>query len=422
MKNLSALAPLLVAACAPAGTPLPPAPSGAAIVPVAIPDPAPPQVAVTPEDSREAALANRAFGLDLYRSLAAKPGNVFISPISLAGAFGPVAAGAQGETRAAIGQVLRFPASDATLHPRLGGLLRGLENDSDGARVSIANGLWLMKGSPINPGFVAVARDNYGAEVDSLDFRDGAAAAARINDWVERETNNRIRNLIAPDSLDVLTRVVVTNAVHFLGDWVQPFNTARTRSEPFHLATGGTRDVPMMSSNRHTRFTEAGPVQLLELPYKGGRLAMVAILPKARGDLAAIEADLTDEQLGRWLQQLETDGERGVLVQLPKVQIDSSYLLNEPLKGMGMAVAFHSKRADFRGIIADEQLFISQVLHKTFLRVDEKGTEAGAATAVEIQAESSAEPPTFRADHPFLLLIRDKPTGAMLFLGRIAEP
>ena len=215
---------------------------------------------------------------------------------------------------------------------------------------------------------------------------------------------------------------MVTNAVHFLGDWVQPFNTRRTRPEPFHLAGGGTRLVPMMSSNRFTRFTQAGAVQLLELSYKGQRLAMVVILPKARSGLTAIEADLSDEQLGRWLQQLDTDGEREVLVQLPKVEIDSSYQLNAPLKSMGMAIAFDPKRADFGGIIADEQLFISQVLHKTFLRIDERGTEAGAATAVEIQAESSAEPPTFRADHPFLVLIRDRPSGAVLFLGRIAEP
>ena len=368
------------------------------------------------------ALANRAFGVDLYRQLAAKPGNLFISPISLAGAFGPVAAGAQGETRQAIGQVLHFPASDAALHPRLGALLLGLESDSAGARVSIANALWLMKGYAVKPAFVAVASNHYGAEVESLDFNNGAAAAGRINAWVERETNNRIRNLIAPDSLDEMTRVVVTNAVHFLGDWSQPFNSSRTRREPFYLASGGTRDVPMMSSNRPTRHAVAGPVQLLELPYKGERLAMALILPTERGGLARVEASLTDERLGEWLQQLDSADRREVLVQIPKLQIESSYQLNEPLMAMGMGIAFDRNRANFRGIAENEQLFISQVVHKTFLRVNEKGTEAGAATAVEIQAESSAEPPTFRADHPFLILIRDKQSGAVLFLGRIAAP
>ena len=390
------------------------APAAAPAAPLAAP--------ATPAQTAEVAIANRGFGVDLYRQLAAKPGNVFISPVSLAGAFGPVAAGAQGETREAIGQVLHFPEGDDALHPRLGGLLRGLESDSAGARVSIANALWLMKGYAVKPAFVAVARNSYGAEVETLDFNNGAAAAGRINGWVERETNNRIRNLIAPDSLDEMTRVVVTNAVHFLGDWSQPFNSARTRPEPFFLAGGGTRHVPMMSSNRWTRLAVAGPVQLLELPYKGERLAMVAILPRERGGLAAIEATLTDERLGEWLQQLDSTDRGEVLVQIPKVQIEGSYQLNEPLKAMGMAIAFDPNRANFRGIAENERLFISQVLHKTFLRVDEKGTEAGAATAVEIQAERSGEPPTFRADHPFLILIRDKPTGAVLFLGRIAAP
>lgn len=422
MRQSCALAPLLLAACSAPTRLEQPAPLDSPSAPSAAAAPALRTEATLPKDMAEAALANRAFGVELFRNLAAKPGNQFLSPISLAGAFGPVAAGAQGETREAIGRVLRFPASDAALHPRLGGLLRALESESEGARVSIANGLWLMQGYAIKPAFVAVARGHYGAAVESLDFRDGAAAAGRINAWVERETNNRIRNLIAPSSLDVLTRVVVTNAVHFLGDWAQPFNSARTRPETFYLDGGATRQVPMMSSNRVNHYADAGSVQLLEMPYKGQRLAMVVILPKQRGGLAALEASLTDEQLGEWLQQLDSAEHRNLLVQLPKVEVESSYRLNEPLKAMGMAVAFDPGLANFRGIADIEKLFISQVAHKTFLRIDEKGTEAGAATAVEIQAESSAEPPTFRADHPFLLLIRDKQTGALLFLGRIAEP
>ena len=178
----------------------------------------------------------------------------------------------------------------------------------------------------------------------------------------------------------------------------------------------------MMSSNRAARLAVAGPVQLLELPYKGERLAMMVILPSERGGLPAVEASLTDERLGEWLRLLDSADRREVLVQIPKLQIESSYQLNEPLMAMGMGIAFDRNRANFRNIAENEQLFISQVVHKTFLRVDEKGTEAGAATAVEIQAESSAEPPTFRADHPFLVLIRDKATGAVLFLGRIAAP
>ena len=376
-----------------------------------------------PVPSSQVALANRGFALELYRSIASKPGNVFISPISLAGAFGPVAAGARGETRAAIGKVLGFPTNDAALHPQLGGLLQALENNSEGARVSIANALWVAEGFPVNRSFVEVATSHYSAEVANLDFRNGAAAAGRINQWVNRETKGRIPTLIDPDSLDHMTALVVTNAVHFLGDWTVPFNASNTRPQPFHVTGGATRDLPMMYGKRRVRYAEAGPVQMIDLPYKGERLSMSVILPKTRGGLAAVEAQLNDKRIGIWLAELDSAQPREVHVHLPKVKAESSYQLVEPLKQMGMAIAFRPREANFRGI-ADTDLFISQVVHKTFLRIDEKGTEAAAATGIEVEVTSAPviQPPTFRADHPFLLLIRDKITGAVLFFGRIADP
>jgi serpin B len=371
----------------------------------------------------QAALANRAFGLALYRELAAKPGNIFLSPISLAGAFGPVAAGAQSETRAAIGRVLELPNEDAALHRQLGGLLRELESDREGARVSIGNALWLMKGFPVKPAFVAIAKNSYDAQVESLDFRNGAAAAGRINAWVDQETKGRIPKLIEPDSLGEMTALVVTNAVHFLGDWTDPFNASNTQPQPFHLADGTARNVPMMSGKRYHRYAETREVQLLELPYKGDRLSMVAILPKERGALGVVEKTLDGRRLGDWLRQLDAAQPTEVRVHLPKVEFRTSYQLVEPLKAMGMSIAFQPHRANFRAI-AETDLFISQVVHKTFLRIDEKGTEAAAATGIEVEVTSApaVPPPTFRADHPFLILIRDNPSGAVLFLGRISHP
>ena len=406
------IAPLLFGACiAPASTQ--PAPRN-------LP---PAQLVGVAEQAHSAALANRTFGVKLYQRLAIEPGNVFLSPISLAGAFGPVSAGAQGETRAAIGRVLELPNEDATLHRELGGLLRTLESDRDGARVSIANALWLMKGFAVKPAFVAVSKNNYDAEVENLDFRNGAAAAARINGWVDRETKGRIPKLIEPDSLDEMTALVVTNAVHFLGDWTHPFNASNTGPQPFFLSDGATREVPMMFGKRHHRYAETDAVQLLELPYKGDRLSMVAILPKKRGGLAGVEKSLDGRTLGNWLGQLESAQPREVRVHLPKVEFRTSYQLVEPLKAMGMSIAFQPHQANFRGI-ADTDLFISQVVHKTFLRIDEKGTEAAAATGIEVELTSApaVPPPTFRADHPYLVIIRDKPTGAVLFFGRIADP
>ena len=409
MKSMLALCPFLLTAAA---------------VAVPVPVAATVQAEAKPAPSAPIALANRGFGLELYRQLAAKPGNVFISPISLAGAFGPAAAGAQGETRAAIGKVLGFPADDASLHPQLGGLLRALEdNQSEGARVSIANALWVAQGFPVKRGFVEISTRDYGAEVANLDFRNGRAAAGRINKWVDRETKGRIPTLIEPDSLDEMTALVITNAVHFLGDWAVPFNASNTHPQPFHLAGGATRDVPMMAGKRYIRYAEDGAVQMIDLPYKGERLSMTVIVPKERGGLAAVEARLDNERMATWLAQLDGGEPREVRVHLPKLKVEASYQLVEPLKRMGMEIAFKPHEANFRGI-ADTDLFISQVVHKTFLRIDEKGTEAAAATGIEAEVTSApiVPPPTFRADHPYLLLIRDKATGAVLFLGRIADP
>ena len=412
MKSWLSLSSLLLAAG-----------SASASAQAALPDAPSVESPAVDEQAKAAAIGNRGFGVTLYQRLAAEPGNVFLSPISLAGAFGPVAAGAEGETRAAIGTVLQLPNDDASLHRDLSGLLRTLESDRAGAQLSIANGLWLMKGLAVKPAFVAVARNSYDAEVESLDFRNGAAAAGRINNWVERKTGGRITKLIEANSLDEMTALVVTNAVHFLGDWIHPFNAGNTGLQPFHLTGGATRDVPMMYGKRHDRYADTDGVQLLELPYKGDRLSMVAILPKERGRLAAVEKSLDGRRLRQWLEQLDSAEPREVRVHLPKVEFRSSYQLVEPLKAMGMSIAFQPQQANFRGI-ADTDLFISQVVHKTFLRIDEKGTEAAAATGIEVEVTSApaVPPPTFRADHPFLVLIRDRPTGAVLFLGRIADP
>jgi serpin B len=378
------------------------------------------------------AKSNRAFAVSLYRKLAAKPGNVFISPISVGAAFGPVAGGARGRTRAEIGEVLQFPADEDVLHRSLGNILRALEGGSDGPQVSIANALWLKRGLPVKSSFVDLANRSYDAEVDALDFGNSPAAAARINTWVDRETNRRIPKLFEPDAFDQYTAVVVTNAVYFLGDWKVPFDPRRTRPQPFYLADGTTREVPLMSAdNMAARYVGEGPgepraardaVDLLELPYKGDRLNMVVILPRSRNGLPAVEAKLSAAKLDEWLQRVDSAPlYDDFSVQLPKVQIESSYDLVKPLKALGMKVPFVPRAADFTGIAPNgRQLYISDAVHKTFLKIDEKGTEAAAATGVVVRGERGG--PSLRADHPFLVVIRDKQTGAILFLGRIAEP
>jgi serpin B len=462
MKRFLLIAPLLLGACAvPVAQPVtsadtvrvPPAATSQTAPPPAVnccsspttwpsqPPPAQPERAAetaplppTPADEVAIAKDNRAFALSLYRELAAKPGNVFISPISIAGAFGPVAAGARGQTRAEIGKVLHFPAGDDALNGSLGSILHTLESGGGGSQVSIANALWVSKHASIEPDFIDMAKRSYDAEVETLDFHNSPAAAARINAWVDRETNGRIPQLFEPKAFDAATALVVTDAVYFLSDWKVPFDARRTNPQPFHLTDGTTREVPMMVAE-HMTARLVGPepgaassgvkdgLQLLELPYKGDRLSMVIILPNEMKGLPVIEAQLSAAKLDEWLGQLDSAAlSEEVDVALPKVQIESSYDLVKPLKALGMKLAFRANVANFTGISTDRgnPLFINDVVHKSFLKIDEKGTEAAAATGIELRGERGGA--GFRADHPFLLLIRDKPTGAILFMGRVAEP
>ena len=361
------------------------------------------------------------FGVALYKQLAGERGNVFVSPVSLAGAFGPVAAGARGETRGAILGALAVP-DGLDLHPQLGGLLRGLERETPGTTLSIANALWPQQGFAIRPEFLRVARTDYDATVEPLDYRASGAAAERINAWVNRETRSRIPTIVTPDALGSLTRLVVTNAVYFLGDWADAFDVRATTQQPFFGPGGATRPVPLMARTDEYRLLETDAFQAVDLPYKDPRLSLSVFLPRARDGLSAFEAGLTDAGLRDALARLDAERPRDVRLHLPKFKAETSYSLIDPLTALGMGIAFDRNRADLRGI-GDAQLYISGVFHKTFLRIDEKGTEAAAATAVVVRTVSRRpDPPVFRADHPFFLVLRDKTSGAVLFMGRIEAP
>lgn len=408
LSTTSALAlALTFAACAtpPAGSP----PAETSSTPSA-------QAQIGPGD-----VTGQTLGTRLYGQLASGGDNIVISPVSLMGAFGVVAEGARGETRGAILSSLGLP-DRAGLGGELGGLLRGLQSDADGATLSVANAVWVQRDFPLNPVFVQAARANYGAEARPVDFQGAPQASAdTINSWVSQATRTRIPDLISRSAINADTRLVVTNAVYFLGDWEQPFNAGATRSEPFHLAGGRSISTPLMYRQGGYRLLETADLQVLDLPYKGDRLSMTVLLPRERNGLSMLERRL-DADLAGWLSALDGQDVRSVRVFLPKLQAELSYQLNPQLTALGMGLAF-SNQADLRGI-ADAPLTISQVVHKTFLRIDEKGTEAAAATGLIIETTSApiTPPPTFRADHPFVFLIRDRETGAVLFMGRITRP
>jgi serpin B len=304
-----------------------------------------------------------------------------------------------------MGKVLR---GDATVHEALAALAR--EYGGKDGMPALANAVWVQQGAPLLPAYVDLVAKHYGAPPEPIDFNEADAAARRINDWVSGRTRERIKGIVSPDMFNANTTLVLANALHFKAAWRNAFEPRITKERPFTLASGEKVDVPFMAQTEHVGYAEKDGAVAVELPYEGGRFSMVVILP-AEGAPAAIPDGL--------LGALKV---ANVSVFLPRFRIESGFNLKETLAAMGMTAAFTGD-ADFSGIDGTRNLFISVVAHKAFIAVDEAGTEAAAATAIvmELKGEPGA-PKVFRADRPFLFLIRDRKSGTILFLGRVADP
>jgi serpin B len=271
--------------------------------------------------------------------------------------------------------------------------------------------------------FLAITRNVYHAELAEVDFAgQPEAARARINLWVEQETHEKIKDLVPHGVIKPLTRLVLTNAIYFKGDWSHPFPKAATTDEAFHVSSEQSVQVPLMHRTDDLRFAAIDALSVLELNYGKGELSALFLLPDAIDGLPALEAKLSQENLSRWTAALAN---RKVDVFLPRFKLSSEFSLSSALTAMGMTQAFDENQADFSGISTQEKLYISAVLHKAFVDLNEEGTEAAAATAVVITARAvfRPDPPViFRADHPFLFLIVDNRTRSILFLGRVTRP
>jgi serpin B len=375
-----------------------------------------------PGEEREAvARSTLAFGLDLYKRLSPTDRNLFFSPAGLSAAFGMVQAGARGETEAQIAQVLRWRLSRERLHPALGGLLRALPIDAEGRKLTVANALWVQQGYGLRPDYVSTLSTHYGARATSVDFENGAAAAAAaISAWAERNTNGRIRRLIGPADLRADTRLVLTNTIWFKADWLIPFNAGATHDGDFRVEGGPPQRTRFMRMRRDFRFLEGPGFRAAELPYRGEEMSMLVFLPTAGID--AFERDLDPERLESWIDSLRASERRHLDLLLPKLRLETRYDLPGTLSAMGMPIAF-TNSADFTGMTDEERLKIDRAIHQTFLLIDEKGTEAAAATVISM-VPVSVPPPAipFHADRPFFFLIRDNRSGAVLFMGRIGAP
>jgi serpin B len=372
--------------------------------------------------------ANTAFALSLYAELAGgSERNLFFSPASISAALSMTSAGARGETAAEMTRVLRFALTPERLHAAFGELVAEMRI-ALGRELSVANALWAQKEYAFLPEFVALVRARYGAAFEEVDFRrDPEGARRAINAWVAEQTKDKIRSLIPPDALQPLTRLVLLNAVYFKGAWELRFPAGRTAARPFYRLNGGTVDTALMRQDAGAfRYLEDEGVQLLELPYAGGAMAMVVLLPKERDGLPGLEKALNAARLGQWLDDLARRRPREVIVDLPRMKIEASFQLDDMLRRLGMRRAFDERAADFSGMASDPLgLYLGAVLHKAFVEVNEVGTEAAAATAAVMVTRSAMIPertPVFSADHPFVFLIRDTRSGSLLFLGRLVDP
>lgn len=372
---------------------------------------------------------NSAFAFDLARALgAAGAGNLFFSPYSVSLALAMTYAGARGETAVQMAETLHFTLPPERLHPAFAALAAQLAarregargKDGQGFRLNIANALWGQAGYAYLPAFLATLARFYGAPLRELDFA-GAPEVARgtINDWVEAQTEGRITELIPPGLIDPLTRLVLANAVYFNAAWARPFQPERTADGPFYLLDGGEVTAPLMRQVETFPYAAGPGYQAVELPYDGRELAMLILLPDA-GNFAAFAGELDAAQGTAVLERLRS---QRVDLTLPRFRVESQFDLGATLAALGMPDAF-TDVADFSGMEPRGDLSISGVAHKAFVAVDEAGTEAAAATAVVMMTRAMLpqEPVVLRVERPFLFLIRDIQSGAILFAGRVLDP
>jgi serine protease inhibitor len=380
-------------------------------------------------DARAFAGAQNAFGLDVWRGLRHDyPGNLAISPASIATALTMTYGGARGETARAMAAAMHLGASPDAAMAAAGELVTSWNAPGQPYELSVANRLFGDKGYAFAAPYLAATRDQFGAELAAVDFRHAAdAAIGQINGWVSEQTRGLIPAILPPHSLDDTTRLVLVNAVYFHGTWKVPFEKGRTADATFH-APDGDRQVPTMHRD-FGAYGEDHDVKVLELPYDGDRLSMMFVLPvdDGPGSLAPVEDGLDAAAVDRWAKLAS---ERRVDVSLPRFELETPIMpLGGILAGLGMGVAF-SDSADFSAMSAPGQvpLKIDVVFHRALVELDEDGTKAAAATAVgmvevtSLRTDPPPPPPTFKADHPFLFFLRDTRSGAILFAGRVADP
>jgi len=372
----------------------------------------------TEEGVQEVVNGNNKFALELYSDLSkSEKGNIFFSPYSISSALAIVYEGAKGGTADEIKSVLHFPNYEI-LRPNFAAIYNSINKGYKDYELRTGNALWVQQSFPLLEEYTSTVGRYYGGKATNLDFV-GETEKSRetINNFIEEQTNGKIKDLIPQGFLSPQTVLVITNAIYFKGTWVWEFDPRETKEMDFRTSPNSTIKVPtmFMEPSEETKFnyTETEDLQILELPYKGGKISMLILLPK--GDLSSIEP-LTLEKIEEWKSKMKETKLDSIY--LPKFEFRTKYFLNDNLKRLGMPTAF-TPEADFSGMTL-AKIWISFVIHEGYVKVDEKGTEAAAATAVG--GLTAIRGNIFRADHPFIFMIQERDTGNILFLGRVVNP
>lgn len=379
-------------------------------------------------DLKSVVSGNTDFAFALYGKLKddsnapSSKSNLFFSPYSISTALSMTYGGARGQTKEQMAKTLHFNLADQNLHSAFVSLQKQIVNDDNkrGYQLFLVNSLWGQKGYPILKEFLDSTCNYYGATFNLLDFaRETEKSRKTINSWVKEKTKNKIKDIIPSGGIDEETVLVLANAVYFKGEWKFEFNVSETKNENFIVSSDDKVKASMMHIKENFNYYEDANLQMIKLPYKGDEISMLVILPNKIDGLNEIESRFTSDTFNALLLKMQ---ECKVDVSFPKFKIIwGTFSLKSTLKDLGMPDAFEPRKADFSGIDISKRIWISNIFHKTFIEVDEKGTEASAATSV-VLTQSSNLAIVFRADHPFIFIIRDNHSGSILFMGRVMNP
>jgi serpin B len=392
-------------------------------------------VGSTQNGIQEVVNANNQFAFDLYSELdKSEQGNIFYSPYSISAALAMTYEGAKGTTADEMKSVFHFPESNI-LRPNFAGIYNDINQGNKAYELRTGNALWVQNDFPFLEDYTSRVEKYYGGKAANLDFvSETEQSRQTINSFIEQQTNNKIKDLIPAGFINSMTRLVLTNAIYFKGTWEWEFDKSDTRDQDFKITPNNIVKTPMMYMNpdkARFNYADLDELQILELPYKGEKISMLILLPKQgedydretgeviKSEYTLEDIELSSEKLNEYKSQMkETKLDS---ISLPKFEFDTKYFMKDTLSNLGMPTAF-SGGADFSGMAGNKDLFISFVIHQAYVKVDEKGTEAAAATAVGMELTSAMPRNFFRADHPFIFIIQEKETGNILFMGRVTDP